>query len=341
MDATATPGLHATRPWRAAAWALPLVVVVPMLALASALGVHAIIVPEGAALVMGVWVLALPGWTASRRDVALLPPLCALFGVMLARSDLSLVAASMAGVALSLAALHAFDSRLAPSLSTAVLPIVFGVSDWSYPLAVLVICLVLAAGMPWLARRRGPPALPRDRAGRYPAAVVGASLAVIVAWLLVEHSLLGLGAAALAPPLFVSALEWLGQGACTLRRGVRRWLLLVGAALVGVLATTLVPSPALAGAIALAATLALMVALRTPHPPALAITIIPQLLHAPNPLHYTIAIAVGAAALYSATLAVARIAVSWRATGAFHADRRRPPSCDASHAAVSDTATRS
>src|SRR3954470_14416033 len=112
MDATATPGLHATRPWRAAAWALPLVVVVPMLALASAFGTHAIIVPEGAALVMGVWVLALPGWAASRRDVALLPPLCALCGVVLVRIDLSLVFAAVAAAALALAVLHAFDSRL-------------------------------------------------------------------------------------------------------------------------------------------------------------------------------------------------------------------------------------
>jgi len=62
------------RPLEWTAWALPLAVVVPMLALASALDTHAIIFPEGAALVMGIWVLGLPGWSASRWRVAALPP---------------------------------------------------------------------------------------------------------------------------------------------------------------------------------------------------------------------------------------------------------------------------
>ena len=304
MGRMATAWLKPAHRWAAA---LPLLVVVPMLAIAYALGTHAIIFPEGAALAMGVWSLALPGWSRSRRHVAVLPPLCALLGVLLVRLELPLALAAILGATIALLVLQAFDSRLAPAMSAAVLPIVFAVDELSYPLAVLVICVVIAAAMPWLSRRRGPPAAPGDATGRYPWGVVAGGLGAITAWVLLGGELLALPVAALAPPLFVSALEWLGQRACTLRRGLRRWVLLVGAALVGGLATELIATPWLAGAVAVLATLALMRLLATPHPPALAIALIPQLLHAPRPLDYTLAIAAGAGALYLAVLAVHRL----------------------------------
>lgn len=118
--------------------------------------------------------------------------------------------------------------------------------------------------------------------------------------------LLALPVAALAPPLFVSALEWLGQGACTLRRGLRRWVLLVCVALAGSLAVELVAVRWIAGALALAASLLLMRALVTPHPPALAIALIPQIFESVDPLGYSLAIAAGAGALYLAMLALDR-----------------------------------
>ena len=40
--------------WDRCRWALPLIIVTPMLVLASLLGTHAIIFPEGAALAMGM-----------------------------------------------------------------------------------------------------------------------------------------------------------------------------------------------------------------------------------------------------------------------------------------------
>jgi len=292
-------------------WALPFAVVLPMLALANAIGVHAIIFPEGAALVMGVSVLRLPGWAASRLHVATLPPLCALAGTLLVRAHQPAWAAAILGAAVALLVLHSADSRLAPSVSAAVLPIVFGVDDWSYPVAVLVICLVIAGAMPWTTRLRpasAPPPLPADRPGRYPWAVAAAGLGAITAWILLGGELLALPVAALAPPLFVSALEWLAQGACTLRRGLRRWLLLVCAGFAGAVAEQLVAVDWIAGGLALAAALGLMWLLATPHPPALAIALIPQILGDADPLAYAAAIGAGAGALYLAMLALDRLA---------------------------------
>jgi hypothetical protein len=308
MDSTAPMQLELAARWAAPAWAFALLIVVPMLALASALGTDAIIFPEGAALAMGIWTLALPGWAASRWRIAVLPALCALIGVGIMRLHLSGQLEATLAAAIALLILQTADSRLAPSMSAAVLPIVFGVDRLSYPLAVLVNCVVIAAAMPWLSRRRGPPPAPGDAPGRYPWNVIVGAFAAIVVWRLLGGELLALPVAALAPPLFVSALEWLGQRACTVRRGLRRWALLVGAALSGALAADLIGTLWLAGAVAVVATLVVMWLLTTPHPPALAITLIPLIPGASTgPVEYTLAIAAGAAALYLLVLGVDRV----------------------------------
>ena len=286
------------------AWALPLAVVVPMLALASALDTHAIIFPEGAALVMGIWVLGLPGWSASRWRVAALPPLFALAGVLLLRLDLPPTATAILAVALALLALQAFDTRLAPAMSAAVLPIVFDVRAWSYPLAVLAISLVVAAGMACLPRVAA--AADDTPGGRYPWQIVAGAGLAIAAWIVVGGELLALSSAALAPPLFVSALDWLSSGTLDASEGLRRWALLAGAALCGSGAVALVPVAWLSGALALLATLALMRVLTTPHPPGLAIALVPQILDAIDPAGFTLAVAAGAGALYLAILGLDR-----------------------------------
>jgi CBS-domain-containing membrane protein len=61
----------------------------------------------------------------------------------------------------------------------------------------------------------------------------------------------------------------------------------------------------LAGSLAVVATLGLMVVLATPHPPALAIALIPQILQTSDPASFTAAVAVGAAALYLGVFAFA------------------------------------
>ena len=282
---------HAVRGWTAA---LPLIVVVPMLALASALGTSDIIFPEGAALAMGIWVVGMPGWSASRWRVAVLPPAFALAGAVLVRLDLPTVTTAIAAVTVGLLALQLLDTRLAPALSAAVLPIVFDVRAWSYPLAVLAISLVVAAGMP-----RGS-----GRPGRWPWRVVGAGWLVIATWIVAGGGLLGVSSVALAPPLFVAALEWLGGASMVASVALRRWTVLVGAGLAGSAAADLVAVGWIAGTLAVVATLTLMRVMSTVVPPALAIALIPQILDATDPLSFTLAIAVGAGVLYAGAYCV-------------------------------------
>lgn len=291
--------------WERTRWALPLLIVVPMLALAGALDTRAIIFPEGAALAMGIWVLGLPGWTASRWRVLALPPLYAAAGVVLVKAELPTAVAEIAAVTFGLLALQAFDSRLAPALSAGVLPIVFEIDEWSYPVAVLAICVAVTTLWRLIhhpAARGLDDVLPE----RYPWSVAASAWLVIVAWILIGGQALELSAAVLAPPLFVSALEWLGRGEPLAGEGLRRWALLVGAGLAGSVAAKLIPVDWIAGVLAVCATLALMWLLTTPHPPALAIAIIPQILGSTDPLSYTTSIAAGAAALYLGVYAVDR-----------------------------------
>ena len=278
---------------RELAWAWPLAIVVPMLALASALGTHEIVFPEGAALVMGIWVLGLPGWSSSRWRVAVLPPAFACAGVLLQRLDLAQTTTVLVAVTAGLIALQLLDTRLAPALSAAVLPIVFDVRAWSYPLSVLVISLVVAAGM----ARLGRPEL-RGLTGRYPWRVIGGAWLAISAWILAGGELLALSSVVLAPPLFVSALDWLGRETPRVQDLVRRLALIAGAALAGSGAVALVPVAWISGALAVLATLVLMRVLVTAHPPALAIALIPQILDSSGALDFALAIVAGASALY-------------------------------------------
>jgi len=290
--------------WDRCRWALPLIIVTPMLVLASLLGTHAIIFPEGAALAMGIWVLGQQGWTASRWRVVALPPLFAAAGVLLVEAQLPRAVAEIGSLTIGLLVLAAFDSRLAPALSAAMLPIVFSIDEWSYPVAVLVICLVLAALWRLVrhpATRRPDDALPR----RYPSGVAAVTWVVVVGWILIGGQLLALPAAVLAPPLFVSVLEWLGRGQLSVGDGMRRWGLLVGAAVFGSVAARSIPIGPVAGVVAVCATLALMRLLAMPHPPALAIALIPLILDAADSGAYVAAIATGAAALYAGAFAVA------------------------------------
>jgi hypothetical protein len=291
--------------WAGAGWALPLVVVVPMLALASALGTHAIIFPEGAALAMGIWVVGLAGWSASRWRVALLPALFAAVGILLLRLGLAPATTAILAVSLALLGLQALGTRLAPALSAGVLPIVFDVRAWSYPVAVLAISLVIAAGMAWRHAILAP--APPEGVRRYAWRTLAGAWLVITLWILAGGAWLALASVALAPPLFVSALEWLARGTLTAPEGARRWALLVGAGLAGSGAVALVPHAWLAGALAIVATIALMRLLATPHPPALAIALIAQILDASTPLAFTLAIAAGAGALYLGVYAVGRL----------------------------------
>jgi hypothetical protein len=285
--------------------ALPAIVIAGMLIGAEVSGHRAAIFPEGGALAFGIGVLRNPDWSASRWRIVALPSLCAVIGHFLTLMPGPTWAAEICGVTAALLALRALGSRVAPALSAAVLPVVFGVRTWMYPVVVLAVCLTIVA----VVALSAPPGAGTRDAGADSSwqwdIVLGGWL-LICTWILIAGPVLSLSVAAVAPPLFVSAFEWSACNGRTLARGLRRWLLVVGAALAGLLAFRLAPDTAIAGLAGVGATVLLMRVLATQHAPALAISLIPWITRPTGPWKFTAGIAVGAGALFGGGELIAR-----------------------------------
>ena len=107
---------------------------------------------------------------------------------------------------------------------------------------------------------------------------------------------LGLGAAAVAPPLVVAMLERTASANASASTGMRHWATLVAAAAAGSLLAAHVHPAWVGGLIAVAVVLLVFSLLGGPHPPALAIGLVPQVSEAArHPVPYVANIALGAA----------------------------------------------
>jgi hypothetical protein len=285
--------------------ALPAIVIAGMLIGADVSGHRDVIFPEGGALAFGIGVLRNPDWSASRWRIVALPSLCAVIGHFLTQMPGPTWAAEICAVSAALLALQALGSRVAPALSAAVLPVVFGVRTWMYPVVVLAICLMIVAVVA-LSARLGAGARDAGADSSWQWDVVLGGWLLICTWILIAGPALSLPVAAVAPPLFVSAFEFSARNDRTLARGLRRWLLVVGAALAGSLTFKLAPDTAIAGLAGVGATVLLMRVLATQHAPALAISLIPWITGPIGPWKFTAGIAVGAGALYAGGDLIAR-----------------------------------
>jgi hypothetical protein len=276
---------------------LVFVIALPMLATSGLLRNVDVIFPEAAALTFGVLALRLPAWTRSPLRLALLPAVCATVGVTITKLGPPRWAGELLALSLAFVILHAARSRLTPSISAAIFPLVFAVDTWVFPLTVLLISVALASAVS-LQRRHAytPPSGP----DRLPVASAVAAWAIAAGWIAVAGPVLGLGASAVAPPLIVAMLEWMIGADRAEATGLRHWSVLVAAAAVGVLAARNIDPTWVGGLVAVAVVLVLFAAFSGPHPPALAICLIPQVARESTirPAHFVTALAVGAAVLY-------------------------------------------
>lgn len=292
--------------WR---WPLPLIVIAPMLAVGYGFGDRAPIFPEGAALAFGVLVAGRSDWTGSRWRLAVLPTGCAIAGTLLAGLPLPKVAAEMLALGLAVTVAQVAGGRLGPVISAAVLPVVFGVTSWLYPVSVAAMCVILAALVSVPVLR--VPAVEAPAPLRWPWMSLVAFAGVASGWIVAATMVLPLPAVAAAPPLLVAALEWCTHGADQPAVAVRRWALLVAAAAIGGAASAVSPviAPGLTATAVMIATaiqvaaagvvLFLLAWTREYAYPALAIVLVPNLVAPITIWGYTLAIGVGAGALFT------------------------------------------
>jgi hypothetical protein len=280
---------------------LAFMIVVPMLAASAVLHDRDVIFPEGAALALGVLGLGLPNWCRSPVKLATLPPFCALIGVALAHADLSRWTGEIAAITVALAFLLWARSWLIPSLSAAAFPVVFDVRSWTFPLATLIVCAALAGLVSASQPRSGPL---RGRQSLSPG-TARMAWAIAAAWIIVAGPILGLGPAAVAPPLVVGMVERLTSTDPSAITGARHWAAVVAAAAIGAGLASQVDPRWVGGLLAVAAVLVVFATFSGPHPPALSICLIPQV--APElAIRFTAAIALGTAVLYLAAAGGAR-----------------------------------
>lgn len=244
-----------------------------MLCFAQFTGEHAVIFPEGVALALGVWTLGRPEWCESRFGVVGAPTLCAVVGTLAANLLPPGLPAQLAALVGALVVLLGLPSRLGPALSAAVLPTVFDVRSWVYPVAVLVIAGVLVGGLLLRGRTPGP-------ARRWPFGRAFLLLVVSTIWLIAAH-LLRLPIVAMAPPLLVSCFEGILTRPAP-RVQVRHVALLTAGWSVGAVAAHLVHIPPLAGMTGLVVTTGLIWVTRTGHAPVLAMSLVPEVAGAPG-----------------------------------------------------------
>jgi len=110
--------------WR---WLSVFVVAAPMLIIGGVLGNRDLLFPEGAALAFGVLSLRLPEWRRSAAVLAVLPAACAALGVALVHAAVPRWVGEIAALTGAFVLLAVLRSRLTPSISAAVFPLVFDV----------------------------------------------------------------------------------------------------------------------------------------------------------------------------------------------------------------------
>jgi len=273
-------------------------------------GAFYVLFPELAALSYDVFTRPSGAWARSPAMLATTPALTAAMGTAVTQVmayGLWSVAITIAGAILIIGLLR---SPIMPSISAAFLPLAFGITSWWYPVSIAAVMTLLALVSTIYGRvlasdgHRHAPALAAvaqaDDTGRAPGLRTWTPVLRFIACLLLAYGLAAVTGLRLVlfPPLVMIAFEIFIHG--DLRPWAKRPLTLPpvctiagGVGLAMVLAFG--PGP-LSVAISLAAGILTLRALRLHFPPALAVSLLPQIMpHAD--WRFVLAVALGTSTL--------------------------------------------
>ncbi len=282
--------------------------VVAMVTTSDALGCPEVLFPEMTAILCGAWIQPAQAWNVDRSRMLLLMCAGALFGVA---SNLFLpwpvYLRAPIGFVFCAALMNAVGADMTPMLSATILPMLLNTTEWTYPLAVLVLVSVVLAGQVVLERigLREPIDYhvfctpPRETLLGWGRRLAVFSLLACPAYATGNFFLA-------VPPLLVAFTE-LTRPDMTLRlRPVRAWAALAIASLIGTLARSalvVLGAPVAVCALFAYALLILMWdRLRTWLPPAGAVVLLALLAPWPNAWLYPVEVTIGAAVWVAAAL---------------------------------------
>lgn len=248
-----------------------------------------LIFPELAALAFGAWAMPARPWMASTLHMWLSPTLAALTGALVQMYvPLPFVPRLLIAFVCVVAELWLLRSALLPSISAAILPIVTGTANWSYPLGVCILMGIVALGCRLLdlsghGNYAGLRPAPRSRATLTGVRVSLTRWSKIFLLVIMVATFAGLSGwtFCVAPPLIVACIEFVNPGAKLQRRPGSLFALMVIAASIGMLAALFAHRGFyplwLAAGMATVAVYLLYWFLDLPCPPALALAVLPTI----------------------------------------------------------------
>ncbi len=279
------------------------VVVVTVMLLASRTSHHpSVVFPEAGALAVIVFVLRQKTVLARASLIVTLATLDAAVGVVLARLVNVSAVGEIAALALVLTEIYWLRSSLVPLISVTMLPVVFHITSPFYVLSVLAVTGALTASITLerLLTSKGTGNHEEVRASSGIVEDHSVELALVffcvgALWIVATNLFLPLFF--MAPPLFVSALDWFKDRRYDPKFLLTRAFLLFFAASVGEAGYLYLGH--IPGSIA-AFFLTLLIAswVHDLHPPLLAISILPQVVHPTQPILYVVGVLIGTLALY-------------------------------------------
>ncbi|MGI6554553.1 MAG: hypothetical protein ACOX2P_04100 [Bacillota bacterium] len=224
-----------------------IVLVVSMFAAAEFVGDLEIIFPEISALAVGAWVMEKTPWKGPRINFWLSPTLAAFTGMAILKifpyNSLLMITATLF---LVIVQIELLNSEVFPSISAAILPIIVQANSWIYPISVCIMAGIIACGKAFLDKTSGL----KEKADSVELDIDSNQKVQnsVKYWLKISAAVILIAAAALnfdvrfilAPPLIVVFIELTQPHSLLREKPVKVLLLIVLAALSGVLWLVLV-----------------------------------------------------------------------------------------------------
>ena len=124
-----------------------LLMILLMIGVAELLMEREIIFPEMAALTIGMWIVDKRVWQVSRVSMVALMILGAVAGVcIVCYSPFPLLVNLAFAFIFAAICLTLFRATLVPQISACMLPVLLGTESWVYPVAVLVMSVIVVVG---------------------------------------------------------------------------------------------------------------------------------------------------------------------------------------------------
>jgi len=254
-----------------------------MIAVAVLFEDREIILPEVAALTVGIFTFREDKWIQRPFHIFLLPSITAILGFginflpILFSLKLLIVLIGM------LLTLRLFKSQLAPALATGLLPIVTNAHSFLFLFAIFAFVLVLFCLIKILKIKPIEDSVP----------IIYVShnrwlLGICIIWFLIAYSLDYVYYSAI-PPVIVIAFESLNHPSLKLNVRLKRILALTGASLIGCLTIQYLDNLILAGLIDLLLVAVLLKVMNLRLPPAFAMVLLPMIMPKETILHLTLA----------------------------------------------------